>query len=307
MDGLDWSRFLIGAVMLCYGSWTDIKTRRVPNYVWLYSGSFAAILLIYDLSGWWSDYGYHIWALLFSTIILFYNAFVDEYILDKNQVVLWKVAQALAIIGAVYFMFKVTTDEMNLNNYKLLDIISISVLMILMYIWFYFGPTIGGADVKAIMTISIVAPFTLSIGDISLTAFDSRGFPFPFVVFMNSLLLYLLIPISLGTYNIFNRNFERPYFQMFLGIKMKISKARTSFVWPMQQIIGKKLVLVAFVKHKSNDEEKWNKLEDFGVTNPWVSLKIPYIVPLALSFFVSVFFGDLFSHYLVEPINSLFG
>ena len=34
--------------------------------------------------------------------------------------------------------------------------------MILMYVWFYFGPTIGGADVKAIMTIGLLTPFTSS-------------------------------------------------------------------------------------------------------------------------------------------------
>ena len=36
-------------------------------------------------------------------------------------------------------------------------------------------------------------------------------------------------------------------------------------------------------------------------------LKDPVIyIPLSLAFFVSAFFGDLFSTYLVEPINSIF-
>ena len=79
---------------------------------------------------------------------------------------------------------------------------------------------------------------------ISLTAFETRGFPYPFVVFMNSLLLYLLIPIGLALYNIIKGNIEKPYFQIFFGTKMIISQARKSFVWPMQQIIGNKVVMV---------------------------------------------------------------
>ena len=88
---------------------------------------------------------------------------------------------------------------------------------------------------------------------------------------------------------------------------MKIVLARESFVWPMQQIIGGKVVMVAFVKNKDDSDNQWDKLEESGVDNPWITFKIPYIIPLALSFFVSAFFGDLFSQYLVSPLNSLFG
>ena len=78
MEMLDLLRFFLGSAMLCYGSWTDLKTRRVPNEVWIISGSIASVLLIYDLST--QNWGYHVWALLFATIILFYNAFIDEYV-----------------------------------------------------------------------------------------------------------------------------------------------------------------------------------------------------------------------------------
>ena len=304
MEPLDWIRFFLGASMLCYGSWTDLMTRRVPNQVWIVSGSFGSLLLIYELST--QEWGYHVWALVFATIVLFYNAFIDEYILDKNQNMLWQLIQVLAIISVIYFFFKVDSEEMSYDNYKLLDILAISVLMIFMYIWFYFGPTIGGADVKAIMTIGLVVPFTFSINDNPIMAFETRGFPYPFVVFMNSLLLYLIIPIFLAVYNLIKGNFEKPYFQIFFGTKMPLKKARESFVWPMQQIIGDKPIMVTFVKYKEDLESQWDKLEDKGINEPWISFKIPYIIPLTLAFFASALFGDLFSMYLVEPINSLF-
>ena len=291
--------------MLGYGAWTDHKTRRVPNQTWLISGTIASVLLAYEFTT--EEYSLHIWALLVATIVLFYNAFVDEYVLDNNQMMLWRAVQVLGILCAAYFLFSVESEELSAQDYKLVDVVSISILILLMYVWFYLGPTIGGADVKAIMTIGLVAPFTLSFGSDTFTAFETRGFPYPFVVFMNSLLLYLLIPLSLAVYNIFKGNLEKPYFQIFFGTKMKIDLARESFVWPMQQIIGGKVVMVAFVKNKDDSDTQWDKLEESGVDNPWITFKIPYIIPLALAFVLSAIFGDLFSHYLVAPLNSLFG
>ena len=50
MELLDWVRFFLGAMMLCYGSWMDLKTRRVPNQVWIIFGGLASLLLIYEFT-----------------------------------------------------------------------------------------------------------------------------------------------------------------------------------------------------------------------------------------------------------------
>ena len=306
MDSIDMLRFLIGFVMLSYGSWSDLKTRRVSNLVWIYGGVLGSLLLIYEVNLIWEDFGIYLWALLFATLTLFFNSFVDEYVLDKNQAMLWKSSQYIAILCSIYFFFSFDSNDISKNNYQLIDLISIPLLMILMYIWFYFGPTIGGADVKAIMAISLITPFSLSFTGESSTAFDTRGFPYPFVIFMNSLLLYLLVPFSLAFYNIAKGNLESPFFQIFFGAKMELSKARESFVWPMQQVIGEKVIMVAFVKHKLDSDKEWEKLENMGIKNPWITFKVPYIIPLALSFIITAFFGDIFSTNLVQPLNSLF-
>ena len=148
MTNLDILRFLIGIVMLSYGSWTDLKTRRVPNWVWIYGGSSGSLLLVYEVNSIWEDYGAYLWALVFATIILFFNSFVDEYVLDKNQALLWKFSQYFAIFSSLYFLFSFDSSDVSINNYQLIDFIAIPFLMILMYIWFYFGPTIGGAAVS---------------------------------------------------------------------------------------------------------------------------------------------------------------
>ena len=98
MDSIDTLRFLIGFVMLSYGSWSDLKTRRVSNLVWIYGGILGSLLLIYEVNSIWEDFGIYIWALLFATFTLFFNSFVDEYVLDKNQVILWKSSQYIACL-----------------------------------------------------------------------------------------------------------------------------------------------------------------------------------------------------------------
>ena len=87
---------------------------------------------------------------------------------------------------------------------------------------------------------------------------------------------------------------------------MELNKARASFVWPMQQVIGERVVMVAFVKHKLDSDNEWKKLEEKGIDFPWITFKVPYIIPLALSFVITAFFGDVFSSSIVEPLNSFF-
>ena len=101
MELLDSLRFVLGASMLGYGAWTDHKTRRVPNQTWLISGTIASVLLAYEFTI--EEYSLHIWALLVATVVLFYNAFVDEYVLDNNQMMLWRAVQVLGILCAAYF------------------------------------------------------------------------------------------------------------------------------------------------------------------------------------------------------------
>ena len=104
--------------MLSYGSWSDLKTRRVSNLVWIYGGVLGSVLLIYEVSNIWEDYGLYIWALIFATLTLFFNSFVDEYVLDKNQAVLWKVNQYLAIFCSIYFLFSFESDDVSINNFN---------------------------------------------------------------------------------------------------------------------------------------------------------------------------------------------
>ena len=304
MEQLNNLRALFCVAMLLYASKSDWLTRRVSNNVWIYSGSFAICLLILDLfleGDPWTN-----WAIVFVSSILFYNAFIDEYDLEAKYLQAWKGAQILAGILFIAFIHFSDIDSLSENSLRAVDLFSVSLLIILMYIWYYYGPTIGGADVKAIMTLALLTPFSPSINPDLITAFDSRGFPFPFVVFMNSLLVYLAIPLTLFILNIFRRDISSPYLQMFVGVRMPISEARDSFVWPLERIINGKKILTAYVIRGEPEDKIWNSLEEAGVDKPWVSLKVPYIIPLTIGLIFSILIGDLFTTFLVAPLQNLF-
>jgi len=304
MEQLNNLRALFCVAMLLYASKSDWLTRRVSNNVWIYSGSFAICLLILDMfleGDPWTN-----WAIVFVSSILFYNAFIDEYDLEAKYLQAWKGAQILAGILFIAFIHFSDIDSLSENSLRAVDLFSVSLLIILMYIWYYYGPTIGGADVKAIMTLALLTPFSPSINPDLITAFDSRGFPFPFVVFMNSLLVYLAIPLTLFILNIIRRDISSPYLQMFVGVRIPISEARDSFVWPLERIINGKKILTAYVTRGEPEDKIWNSLEEAGVDKPWVSLKVPYIIPLTIGLIFSILIGDLFTTFLVAPLQNLF-
>ena len=45
-DSLNIIRLLVGLIVLVIGSFTDIRTRKVPNRLWLFSGAIASLLLV---------------------------------------------------------------------------------------------------------------------------------------------------------------------------------------------------------------------------------------------------------------------
>jgi hypothetical protein len=177
--------------------------------------------------------------------------------------------------------------------------------MVMMYGWYYFGPTIGGADVKALLTVAVLVPFAPDAGA-TLHAFGDQGFPFPWVVFMNSLLLYLAIPVGLLAWNIAHGDLEKPWLQALLGVRMELEQARDSYVWPMTRVVGDRTVLAPMVNRDLYLPSEWDALAAAGIERPWVSLKIPYIIPLFGAFLLSAFVGDLFSELLVAPLGELF-
>jgi len=158
-------------------------------------------------------------------------------------------------------------------------VISILITLPIAFSLFLFG--MGGADAKALIALSFLVPLFPKIGIFPLWKAPVL-FPFPLIIFINSLLLFLAIPFFLLFYNIAKKNAEFPY--CFFGYKMKAEKAR--HVWSMESIVDGK-------RKKSILPQKNVDIASFGDEEIWVTPKVPFFIPLTIGYIISFLLGDV--------------
>ena len=220
-------RLITGTLLLAYASYTDVKTRRAPNILWVIMALVGIILLtIQYLDGGFSN----IWYLVF-----------------------------------------------------------IPIMIALMYLFFQMRLLFGGADAKALMALAILVPIQPTLLDVQLPMWKSF-MPGSWIIFANATILFLLIPISLLLYNIGKRNLKFPH--CLLGYVITVEKAKHTFVWPLEKIKDGKRKLMYMPKNFDVDDEL-AEFEKQGITEIWVTPKIPFMIPLLIGFIVSFLLGDL--------------
>jgi len=227
---LDIARLVVGTTILSYASYTDMKTRRASNMLWVIMGSVGAILLVIQ-----------------------------------------------------YLTVPAAFD-------KIFYLIFIPIMIALMYIFFQLRLIFGGADAKAIMALAILVPLEPSIFEFPLL---SSFMPFSWVILSNSVLLFLLIPVSLLIFNIARRNIEFPY--CLLGYKLSVEKAKERFVWPLEKIVDGKRKF-SYMPKEFDVEDDLETFEKNGIMEIWVTPKIPFMIPLLAGFLCSFILGDLLFH-----------
>jgi len=223
---LDISRFIIGILLLGYASYTDIKTRRAANILWIIMAIAGVILLI---------------------IQAFTNPFTNY----------------------LYLLF-------------------IPVMIALIYGFFQLRLIFGGADAKALMALAILVPLQPAIDQFPLLG--RSIFPGSWTIFSNSVIIFLVIPITLLIYNAAKRNIQFPY--CLLGYKMSIEKAKQTFVWPMEVIEDGERHFAYLPKEFDVDDEL-AQFEKLGYTDIWVTPKIPFMIPLLIGFIITFLAGDI--------------
>jgi preflagellin peptidase FlaK len=218
-------RLLTGTFLLTYASYTDIKTRRAANILWVIMAVIGGLLLIVQ----YVTVGFeNIWYLVF-----------------------------------------------------------IPIMIALMYLFFQMRLLFGGADAKALMALAILVPIQPVMEPLPLW----RSFmPGSWIIFANAVILFLLIPLSLLVYNIAKRNLKFP--NCLLGYVMRVEDAKQRFVWPLEKIKDGKRKLMYMPKNFDVDEEL-KEFEKLGITEIWVTPKIPFMIPLLAGFLASFLLGDI--------------
>jgi preflagellin peptidase FlaK len=222
---IDTVRFITGSLILLIASYSDIKTRKASNILWIVMGAIGIVLL------------------------------VTQYFTD-------------GIKDILYLIF-------------------IPIMIFLMYLFFQIRLIFGGADAKAIMALAILVPVFPDFFGYPLKA---SIMPFSWIVFSNSILIFLFIPLGLFFLNIFKKNMQLPY--CFLGYKMSIEKAKEKYVWPLEKLVDG-VRKFSYIPKNFDVKEDYKIFEENGIREIWVTPKIPFMIPLLVGFLCAFFLGDM--------------
>jgi len=165
----------------------------------------------------------------------------------------------------------------------------------LMYLFFQLRLIFGGADAKAIMALAVLTPF-IPFQNLAAYPMNTSPMPFSWIIFSNAILLFLAIPLSLFILNLAKRNIKFPH--CFIGYKISIKKAKTSFVWPLERLVEGKLRF-SYVPHTFDASDQLYLLEKKGYKTIWVTPKIPFMIPLLAGFITAFFIGDILTALMI--------
>jgi preflagellin peptidase FlaK len=293
-SAIDLMRVIFGLSFLCYASYTDLKTRRVKNQVWMLMGFTGGVFLLLQL--FLDKRGWEYYLILVPVSILYASMFIEqEPLYDKDTKAINFKLFGLYIIGILVILYQLFALYGETYFYKLL---AIPILIIFFFVLYQLRILHGGADAKAMMAIAILMPFypnffnfpIIQLSPEKVASTMELFFPFAFLVLMNSVLFVIWAFLAFLVYNTAKRDFGFP--EMLLGYKMDIGEVERKYVWSMERIVEGEKVMVLFPKR--NDDDSLEKLKELGVKRIWVTPKIPFILFLTFGFVISAFIGNLF-------------
>jgi len=219
--------------------------------------------------------------LITGTILLAYASHTDIKT-RRAANILWVI---MGIVGAILLVIQYLDGGFPNIWY----LVFIPIMIALMYAFFQMRLLFGGADAKALMALAILIPIQPIMWTFPLLRHDF-SLPGSWIIFANATILFLFIPISLLLYNLIKRNIKFPH--CLLGYVITVEKAKQTFVWPMEKIKDGKRKLVYMPKNFDVDEEL-AEFEKLGITEIWVTPKIPFMIPLLAGFLAAFFLGDI--------------
>lgn len=197
----------------------------------------------------------------------------------------------LALVGVVALAAQLALDPSGtLAQWRYL--VGIPLFAGAIYAMWWFGLLAGGADAKALMALALLVPFPLALAE----GIPPLSSPMPgaFAVLENSLLLFLLIPLSLAVWNIAHGDARFPH--LFLGVKRRAADVRRGHAWPMEMVSEDGQRRTRFMASRLSDEEvdaAFARIQALGEERVWVSPKIPFMIPLMGGFVTAFLVGDL--------------
>ncbi|UCH57333.1 MAG: prepilin peptidase [Candidatus Bathyarchaeota archaeon] len=251
--------------------------------------------------------------ILFSLTMLGYTSWVDVKTREIYDLV-WLVFGGLGVIIAFY---EVYAGSLSLAGFILPVLVSVAASITLGYLGLF-----GGADVEAIIALSILHPFPPrglkpALGIVSII--------YPLTLFSNSALSGAMFALILLGRNLVSLGRGRPLFEglgsepvwkrfvvMVTGLKIPLESVRgPPFQYPLEIPDGendatRRLVLMPDIQNDESALEMFRHLQEGGVKEVWVSHTLPFLVFITIGYILAILLGDLALSLLAKgPLSSM--
>ncbi|MCK4444124.1 MAG: hypothetical protein KAW09_06245 [Thermoplasmata archaeon] len=296
MESLSLLRLLVGITFIGFASYSDLKTRRVNNRVWMILGLIGFIILAVDLSlrseTFWAHY------LIFIPVgILFYDVYLDrEPIIDDDGFQFVPVGILLYAAALIVLILQgyLTSSQ---GRLLFIQLLTIPAMIVLAHIFFHVGLLKGGADAKALMAFAVLVPFYPEFYGFPLIGSSAQIneamsilFPFALVILMNSAILVLFVPLVFLVINARRGNLQFP--QCLLGYKVALNEF-PEHTWLMERAEGGAVRIVLFPGRSRDTETEVKALRELGKEEAWATPQIPFMIPMFFGLIISFFIGNL--------------
>jgi len=292
-DILDALRFALGLGFLGAASIMDLKTRTVPNRLWFLM--FFAGIMVLEVGYIWDNAPQVLLLTPIPSMIIFFIIFTEGELAEDA---LSPAGNAALSIGLLVLAVAIIAYQGQVLGYSKdwVRTLHIPIMMLIAYGFYHMRLLHGGADAKALMGLTVLAPFYPSLGPLPLISnLDAMmtAFPFAFVILLDSALASLFVPLGYAFYNISRGDIDK---KMFFGYRMSLTEVPNKFVWLMERVEDDEIVTILF---PTRGQKKKQVLKDIkalrekGRKRAWVSPKIPFMVPMFAGYLLAFTVGNL--------------
>lgn len=286
MEELTWARIVLAAAVMVAASISDWRSRTASDSFWYILGVGGSILfgiqLVNDGAPW----------IFLACLVLIALVFVD---ILRDRPGLFEDGLNIPPL-VLYVLTFLAFGYLSLEHFgegRYWTMLSIPILIVLFFVLYQMDVIKGGADAKALIALSLVFPIYPELQGLPLLALNDPTslsiMPFSLLMLFNGAILTMLVPIGMLLVNLVRRDLSFPL--MLFGTRMSIEEAKTKHVWPMVSLADGKVKTVLFPR--SDDETDWDALQKAGVDRPWVTPKVPFLIPLTLAVPFSLLIGNI--------------
>ena len=280
-------RLALSLSILAYASFLDLKTRKVPNIYWIGLGVAGLGLILVQL---YVDEMPIEYLLVFVPILAI---LADVYLGSEEETTRAKLTTfgkyALALGSILVLAYRYGGDE------YFQHLLAIPIIMLFVVIMYMLDIVRGGADAKALISLSILFPFYPAFGSLPFihgeTSAAETLLPFSFSILVNAAIIVALTPLVFLARNLSRKEFAFPL--GLLGYKLDTAEIANKHVWLMESIMDGKLVTHVRPRKQEDQKADIELLASSGYKRVWVTPKIPFILPMLVSLILTTVVGNI--------------